>query len=312
MSHDAKTPDPPSLGPVLTQAMGQAFPPALYIVATPIGNLADLTIRAAAILARAEHIYCEDTRTTRRLLDAYGISARPSRYDDHSNDAVRERVVAAIANGARVALVSDAGTPLISDPGFKLVRDVLEAGEQVVPIPGPSAVTAAASVSGLATDTILFVGFLPAKSGQRRARLEALKTFTGSIVFYEAPQRLGSFLADAADVFGADRDAVVLRELTKLHETHLRGVLGDLKSAVDETAPRGEIVVVIAPASSEAGDVDDGAILSALEDTVAEMGVARASKQVANALGVPRSRVYELALTLGGRNLASADETHDD
>ncbi|MEL7302773.1 MAG: 16S rRNA (cytidine(1402)-2'-O)-methyltransferase [Pseudomonadota bacterium] len=292
--------------------MSQDFPPALYVVATPIGNLADLTVRAAAILARADQIYCEDTRTTRRLLDAYGISGTLARYDDHSDDAVRAQIVTAVSEGARIALVSDAGTPLISDPGFKLVRDVLAAGERVVPIPGPSAAIAAASVSGIATDAILFAGFLSSKAGQRRSRFEALKSVPASIVFYEAPQRLGSFLSDAADVFGAERHAVVLRELTKLHETVAQGTLAALAETFTASSPKGEIVVIIGADDRSAGEVTDDIIRAALVAPLAEQGVARASKQVAKTLGVSRSRVYDLALAVSRADDAPAPGTSTD
>ncbi|MEL6298143.1 MAG: 16S rRNA (cytidine(1402)-2'-O)-methyltransferase [Pseudomonadota bacterium] len=288
----------PMLTPVLRQAMQQDFPPGLYLVATPIGNLADLTIRAAAILARADVICCEDTRMTRRLLDAYAIAPNAlERYDDHTDAAARDRIVSRVATGQRVVLVSDAGTPLFSDPGFKLVRHVRDAGHAVVPVPGPSAAVAAASASGLPTDAILFAGFAPQKQAARRRHLSAFKDTPATLVFYEAPHRLAAFLTDAAETFG-DRAAVVARELTKRFETFAEGSLNELAASFGDAPPKGEIVVLIARAAATAGDVTDEDIRARLAPLIAADGTSRAARQVATDLGLPRARVYALANAL--------------
>lgn len=285
----------PLLEPLLDNAMRQSFAPGLYVVATPIGNLADLTVRAAAILARSDRIYCEDTRTTRRLLDAIGIRRPLASYHDHNGDAVRPEIIAAIAEGRRIAVVSDAGTPVISDPGFKLVRDVAGAGHRVFSIPGPSAVTAAASVAGLATDTFLFLGFLPPKSGPRRARFANFASTNATLLAYESPQRLAASLSDAADILG-DRNAVVARELTKAFEETRRGCLLSLVDWARETKPRGEFVILIGPPEAVSDGVADDEIESALLQELQSLPLGAASKKVAKALGVPRRRVYELGL----------------
>src|SRR5262245_49582458 len=196
-----------------------AIPPGLYLVATPIGNLADITLRALEVLAAAELIACEDTRVTSVLLRRYGIAAPLAAYHEHNAARQRPRLLAALAAGKAVALVSDAGTPLVSDPGYRLAAAARDAGHAVIPIPGPSAVLAALVASGLPTDTFLFAGFLPVKAGPRAARLAALAGVPATLVFFEAPQRLGAALAALAAAYGGDRPARVARELTKIHET---------------------------------------------------------------------------------------------
>jgi 16S rRNA (cytidine1402-2'-O)-methyltransferase len=279
------------------QAMRQVMPPGLYVVATPIGNLADLTVRAATILARADRIYCEDTRTTRHLLQAVGLSRRLSTYHDHNGEAVRPGIVEAIAAGATVALVSDAGTPVISDPGNKLVRDVAAAGHPVFAIPGASALTAAASVAGLPSDTLLFLGFLPAKTAARRARLQAFADIAATLVLYEAPQRVTATLSDAAEVLG-DRAAVAARELTKAFEETRRDSLTALADWARAEKPRGEFVVLIAPPDASGVEVDDAALAEALGEVMADLPLGAAAKRVSQQFGVARSRVYDLGLRL--------------
>ena len=222
--------------------------PALYLVATPIGNLSDITIRALETLAAADIVACEDTRVTRVLLDRYGIRQRSTPYHEHNADEAGPRLIAALAEGKSVALVSDAGTPLVSDPGYRLVERALAAGIKVVPIPGASAVLAALTASGLPSDTFLFAGFLPVKGGQLRSRLEALKSTDATLIFFESPRRLAETLDAMAEIFGGERRAVVARELTKTFEELRRGTLDELAAHYREAAtPKGEIVICVAP-----------------------------------------------------------------
>ncbi len=192
------------------------LPPALYVVATPIGNLSDVTLRALDTLAAADLVACEDTRVTRRLLDRYGIAARVTAYHEHSGASAHRRLLDALAEGKSVALVCDAGTPLLSDPGAALVADAVAAGHRVVPIPGASAIVATLSAAGLPTDAFLFVGFLPTKSAARRKRLAALVAIPATLVFFELPNRVAAFLADAAEALGGEREATLCREVTKI------------------------------------------------------------------------------------------------
>ncbi|MFD0934276.1 16S rRNA (cytidine(1402)-2'-O)-methyltransferase, partial [Methylobacterium trifolii] len=235
--------------------------PGLHVVATPIGNLRDVTIRALATLAAADAVLAEDTRVTRTLLMHYGITTPLLAYHEHSNAAVRERMVARMLAGEALALVSDAGTPLVSDPGFKLVQAAIQAGIAVTPIPGPSAVMTAVVAAGLPTDRFFFEGFLPQKAGARRNRLSALGSVPGTLVLFESPHRLPEMLTDAAEVLGPERPAAVTRELTKFFETIRRGTLGSLSAEfAAEGAPRGEIVVVIgaAPETERTEEQDAG------------------------------------------------------
>ena len=202
--------------------------PGLYIVATPIGHLDDITLRALKTLTAAHVVYCEDTRVTRVLLDRYGIRTKTSSYHEHNAAKQRPKILERLAAGEAVALVSDAGTPLVSDPGFRLVEEVAEAGHRVFPIPGASALTASLMAAGLPTDTVVFLGFLPSKSGPRRRRLETFSRQPASLVFYESPNRLSQALIEAADICGSERPAAVCRELTKRFETISRGTLGSL------------------------------------------------------------------------------------
>ena len=221
--------------------------PALYLVATPIGNLSDITIRALQTLAGADLIACEDTRVSHILLDHYGIRTPLLTYHEHNAAKQRPKLLAALAQGKSVALISDAGTPLISDPGYRLVDDVVAAGFDIVPVPGASALLTAIVASGLATDTFVFAGFLPTKSGARRRRVEALAGIAASLVFYESPRRLPAALKDLCDVLGDERPSVVGRELTKKFETFKRGSLKTLSEYYEDQKIKGEIAIVVGP-----------------------------------------------------------------
>ena len=267
----------------------------LYLVATPIGNLADITLRALSILARADVVYCEDTRHSARLLQHFGIRAETRPFHEHNEDEVRERILSALSRGGRIAVISDAGTPLISDPGYKLVREASAAGSHVVAAPGPSAVLAALVVSGLPTDAFFFAGFLPPRQSARRRRIEELQNVPGSLVFYEAPQRLSEALADLAAVLG-QRPAAVARELTKLHEEAVRADLPTLARDYAGLDVKGEIVIVVGPPVRAA--VGDDEIADMLTRVLETSRLADASGAVAEALQVPRSRVYDIGLRL--------------
>lgn len=280
---------------VVEGQLAHALPPGLYLVATPIGNLADITLRALATLARADVIYCEDTRHSRTLLAHFSIS-RPLRpYHEHNAERERPRILGELAAGKSVALISDAGTPLVSDPGYKLVRDCLNEGYRVTSLPGPSALLAAIGSTGLATDTFLFAGFLPAKQGARRARLAELQAVPATLVFFEAPSRLAESLADMASVLG-ERETAVARELTKLHEEVRRGTAATLASWAAEASPKGEMVVLIGPPLEQV--VSDDAIAARLEPLLDQMSLSEAAKAVAEMLGVAKARAYDVGLVL--------------
>jgi 16S rRNA (cytidine1402-2'-O)-methyltransferase len=272
--------------------------PGLYLVATPIGNLRDITLRALDVLAAADVVLAEDTRVSGKLLAAHGISAKLERYDEHGAARARPKVLAALAAGERVALISDAGTPLVSDPGYRLVTEAVAQGSDVFPIPGPSAVMAALTVAGLPTDRFLFAGFPPPKSAARRKLFEELLGVRSTLVFFEGGSRVAESLADMAEVFGA-RPAAVARELTKLHETVLRASLPELAANPRLTSPKGEIVILVGPGEdAPASEADaDRALAEALE----RAGPAEAAAEVAKALGLPRRALYARALALKGR-----------
>jgi 16S rRNA (cytidine1402-2'-O)-methyltransferase len=271
-----------------------ALAPGLYIVASPIGNLGDLSARAADWLRRVDVVACEDTRVTAKLLRAAG-SARPMlRFDDHAAPRDVERLVARMARDS-VALVSDAGTPLVSDPGFVLVRAAQQAGIPVTTAPGPCAAIAALSVAGLPADRFFFAGFLPPRAAAREKALRALVAVPGTLIFHEAPQRLAESLAAMAASFG-NREAAVVRELTKLHEEVRRGRLLDLAHHYAAQAPRGEIIVLVAPGEDPAADV--GAVEEALARALESMPAGKAAASVAAAFGVPRKDLYARALEL--------------
>jgi 16S rRNA (cytidine1402-2'-O)-methyltransferase len=271
--------------------------PGLYVVATPIGNLRDITLRALDVLASADLVLAEDTRVAAKLLSAYGLKKTLERYDEHAAERARPKVLHALANGGRVALISDAGTPLISDPGYRLVREAVAAGAAVIPIPGASASLAALSAAGLPTDRFLFAGFPPPKTAARRAFFAELAPIRASLVFFEGASRLGASLADMAAVFGA-REAVVAREITKLYETFARGPLDQLAANPALKAPKGEIVVVVAPGEVVAATPEDAD--TALRDALERLGPAEAASEVATALGLNRRELYRRALALKG------------
>jgi 16S rRNA (cytidine1402-2'-O)-methyltransferase len=268
----------------------------LHLVATPIGNLRDITLRALEVLAAVDVIACEDTRVTHKLLDRYGIATPLTPYHDHNAAEARPKLLDRIAAGAAVALVSDAGTPLVSDPGFKLVRAARESGHAVTALPGASAVLAALAVAALPTDRFFFEGFLPPKEGQRRARIADLARIPATLVLFETGPRLAASLADLAAGLGP-REAAICRELTKLHEEVRRGDLAALaQNYASAPEPRGEIVVVIAPPpapDTEAPDLDD-----LLRQALARLSVKEAVAEVASVTGQPRREVYQRALAL--------------
>lgn len=272
--------------------------PGLVIVATPIGNLADISSRAIAELGRAAYVLCEDTRTTRKLLSRHGIAAKLVAFDDFSESSAREKHIAAMRGGARVALVSDAGTPLLSDPGFRLVSESIAAGLPVSVAPGPAASVAALVVSGLPPAPHLFLGFLPAKAGPARKMLETVVAaeaagLSATLIFYEAPHRLAETLALLASMFG-DRPGAVVRELTKLFEEVRRGMLPELAAHYAANAARGEIVVLVGPAAAQAADAEgmEAKLAAAME----RMPMRDAVDAVAAATGMPRRAVYAAAL----------------
>ena len=269
--------------------------PGLYVVATPIGNLRDITLRALDILGAVGRLYAEDTRVARKLLDAYGLSPRLAAYHEHNAEAAREEILAALAAGESVALISDAGTPLISDPGFKLTRATLEAGHRVFPIPGASSVLAGLVASGLPSDRFLFAGFLPSKQGARRAALAELASVDATLIVFESGPRLAESLADMAETLGA-RPAAIARELTKLFEEVRRDDLSGLAAHYAQAgAPKGEIVVVIGPPPE--ADVSDEALDAFLTGVIGQ-GVKTAAAEAAAKLGVSRKRAYARALAL--------------
>jgi 16S rRNA (cytidine1402-2'-O)-methyltransferase len=284
----------PDLAPELTWAPAHALAPGLHLVATPIGNLGDITLRALWVLRSVDRILCEDTRVTGRLLGHFGIHKPLDPYHDHNADRVRPQVLAALRRGETLALVSDAGTPLVSDPGYRLVREALAEGLPVTAAPGPSAAVTALILSGLPPDAFLFVGFLPPRSAARRKALAGWKDLAATLVFYEGPSRLAACLGDMAAVLG-DRPAAVVRELTKRHEEMQRGTLVALAAHYrDASAPRGEIVIVVGPplaVAPETADLDVrlGELLSgrSLRDAVAEL---------AAETGLGRKALYDRAL----------------
>jgi 16S rRNA (cytidine1402-2'-O)-methyltransferase len=284
----ARRPPPPALDDA-------PLAPGLYVVATPIGNLRDITLRALDVLAAADLVLAEDTRVAGKLLSAYGLSAKLERYDEHGAERTRPRALAALAEGKRVALISDAGTPLVSDPGYRIVREAAAEGFPVFPIPGPSALLAGLSAAGLPTDRFLFAGFPPAKSAARRSFLEELAPIRATLVFFEGGSRLAASLGDMAAVLGP-REAVVCRELTKLYETIVRGPLPDLAADPRFAAPKGELVILVGPghaAEASATDVD-----VALADALGRLRPAEAAAEVARALGLSRREVYQRAMAL--------------
>lgn len=272
-----------------------SFESGLYVVATPIGNLADMSQRAKDILEAADIVAVEDSRVTGKLLHHLGLKKKMRRYNDHSSEGDRESLVAAARDGV-VALVSDAGTPLISDPGYKLVRSAREAGIEVYAAPGPSAAIAALSICGLPTDRFLFAGFLPSKAKGRADALSELAGIRATLVFYESGPRLAATLAAIAEAYG-EREVAVARELTKKFEEVVAGCPAELAARYAEQEPKGEIVLIVGPPSDavapEAGDVD-----AALREALATMSAAKAAGTIAKHFGLERSEVYARATEL--------------
>jgi 16S rRNA (cytidine1402-2'-O)-methyltransferase len=281
--------------------------PGLHLVATPIGNLGDITLRALETLAGADIIACEDTRITRRLTERFSIMVPLTPYHEHNAAAARPKILEQLAQGAAVALVSDAGTPLISDPGFKLVRDVCAAGHPIVALPGPSSVLAALAVAALPTDRFYFEGFLPAKETARRARLSELARIDATLVVFESGSRIRDSLRDLADIL-KHRDAAICRELTKLHEDIRRASLQELADTADALETRGEFVLVVGPPPANAdmmtSDELDDLLLASLKESSVKDSVARAVEISAR----PRREVYARALELARQNRIRNDD----
>jgi 16S rRNA (cytidine1402-2'-O)-methyltransferase len=272
--------------------------PGLYLVATPIGNLRDMTLRALDVLAAADLVLAEDTRVTAKLLTAYGLKAKLERCDDHASSRAAEQAIERLRNGEVVALVSDAGTPLVSDPGFVVARAVIAEGLPVHPIPGPSSLLAALCIAGLPADRVLFAGFLPHKTAGRKSMLEDLKTQRQTLVFFESGPRLRDSLTDMAAVLGP-RPAAVARELTKLFEECVRGSLDELAVHPKLDGPKGEIVVVVGPGEAEVASAADAD--AALAEALTRLAPGEAASEVSRALDLPRKPLYRRALELQGK-----------
>ena len=270
------------------------LPPGLYVVATPIGNLADLSPRAAETLRRADLVLAEDKRVTAKLLSHAGSKSRLANYNDHSSESDRDSIVARLGSEA-IALVSDAGTPLISDPGYKLVRAARDAGHSIYTLPGPSALIAALTLAGLPTDRFLFGGFLPAKAKARSEALAELADIRATLVFYETGPRLGDALEAMRDVLG-NREGAVVREISKLYEESVTGSLAELAELYAGNQPKGEIVVVVGP--PEQAEASDDDLDRALTDAMRDASPSRAAAEVATRLKIPRKRAYARALEL--------------
>lgn len=278
-----------------------ALAPGLYFVATPIGAARDITLRALDILASADILAAEDTRTLRHLMEIHGIQPGNRQilaYHDHNGEKVRPRLLAALAAGKSVAYASEAGTPLVADPGFQLARAAIAAGHPVVAAPGPSAVLAALTVSGLPSDRFLFAGFPPAAAAARRRFLEELAGVPATLILYESPKRIRGLLTELRDTLGEDRQAAVCRELTKRFEEVSRGTLAELAADFAERPVKGEIVVVIDRAGVRAADA--GEIETRLREALRCHSIRDAAAEVSQALGLPRRQVYQTALRLAG------------
>lgn len=271
--------------------------PGLYFVATPIGTARDITLRALDILANADVIAAEDTRSMRKLMDIHGIALgnRPLlAYHDHNGKTMRPRLLEQLGTGKSVAYASEAGTPMIADPGFDLAREAAGKGHLVTTAPGPSAALAALTLAGLPTDRFLFAGFLPNTKTARRSQLQALGDVPATLVFYESPKRLAAMLGDAAEVLGAERNAAYCRELTKKFEEVQRGTLAELVERTGSLTLKGEVVVLIDRAAS--GSINQEDIVSALRRALQSMSVRDASETVAQAYGLPKRKIYQMAL----------------
>jgi len=271
--------------------------PGLHLVATPIGNLGDITLRALETLAGVDIIACEDTRITRRLTERYAISAQLKSYHEHNAAQARPKILERLAQGASIALVSDAGTPLISDPGFKLVREVSAAGHRVIALPGPSSVLNALSVAALPTDRFFFEGFLPPKETARRARISELSRIDATLVLFESGTRVRDSLRDLAEVMGM-RLAAICREMTKLHEEVSRAPVAELARSADTLETRGEFVLVIAPPAADAQTMTKDAVDELLRSSLQRHSVKDAVAHAVELSGRPRREIYARALEL--------------
>ncbi|MDT0682449.1 16S rRNA (cytidine(1402)-2'-O)-methyltransferase [Roseicyclus sp. F158] len=284
-----------------TPARQVALAPGLYLVATPIGSARDITLRALDILASADTIAAEDTRTARHLMELHGIKARGRRivaYHDHSSEGDRARLLGLVRDGGSVACVSEAGTPLVADPGYRLVKDAVAEGLPVTAAPGPSAALAALSVSGLPSDRFLFAGFPPSKGAERRKVLEELANIPSTLVLYESPRRIKGLLADLVDIAGADRKAAICRELTKRFEEVIRGTLAELAEAVPDKGLRGEVVLVLD--RPLARPIDQEEVDAALLDALERLPMKAAASEIAMRFGTAKRDMYQLALRLKG------------
>jgi len=283
------------LGAFRKSASGSRLSPGLYVTATPIGNARDITLRALDVLADCDLVAAEDTRVSAKLLALHGLSRPLTPYNDHNGARERPKLLARLKHGARIALISDAGTPLISDPGFKLVREAVAEGIAVHAIPGASATLTALALGGLPTDRFFFAGFLPPKPGERESALADLANISATLIFFESANRLAASLAQMAEVLG-DRPAAVTRELTKLHEEVRRSTLARLAAQyADEPAPKGEVTILVGPPpSARAPDTKRVDLL--LDKALPFMPVRAASELIAEALGLPRKDVYQRAL----------------
>ena len=271
--------------------------PGLYLVATPIGNLGDITLRALETLAGVDIVACEDTRITRRLMERFSINATLKQYHEHNAEKARPKILEALARGSSIALVSDAGTPLISDPGFKLVREVSAAGFPVIALPGPSSVLAALSVAALPTDRFFFEGFLPSKQHARRTRLGELARIDATLVMFESGARVQDSLQDLAGIMG-EREAAICREMTKLHEEVRRATVTELAAIADTLETRGEFVLVIGPPAADAGLMSDDALDDLLRTSLTHGSVKDAVAHAVEVSGRPRREIYARALEL--------------
>lgn len=296
----ASSPDPDSTARTFAVAghlvSAPKAAPGLYLVATPIGNLGDITLRALETLAGVDIVACEDTRITRRLIERFSITATLKQYHEHNAEQARPKILEALARGSSIALVSDAGTPLISDPGFKLVREVSAAGFPVIALPGPSSVLAALSVAALPTDRFFFEGFLPSKQNARRTRIAELARIDATLVMFESGARVQECLHDLASIVG-ERDAAICREMTKLHEEVRRATVSELAAISDTLETRGEFVLVIGPPAADAG-MNDDALDELLRASLARGSVKDAVAHAMEISGRPRREIYARALEL--------------
>lgn len=282
---------------VLTNLLSQPVEPGLHIVATPIGNLGDITLRALAVLARADVIYAENPNHSRRLLGHYAITVVPRTYHEHNAPRERPAILEELAMGKTIALISDAGTPLVSDPGYKLVRECLDRGLPVTCIPGASAPIAALVMSGLPTDTFFFVGFLPTRASARTTRLQEVADIRATLIFFESPNRISRSLTEIAEALG-DRQAAVVREITKLNEETKRGPAVQLaKEFQQRSSIKGELVILVAPPRTLTAPPSEEVIQKRLDALLQTMSLRDATRHVSAEFGLPRKKVYDVGLS---------------